>query len=64
MKTNIEELAEGFAIFSKKEYKADVCYQHDVVRVLVQDEVSEEDEKKLLELNWGFDDEERDWYHF
>lgn len=58
-------ILEGMQIIAKYDPQFDMCAEHDQIWVGHDVEVSEEDKKRLLDLNWFQDSDADDsWSHF
>ena len=64
--SGLEEVIEGLKIFAK--YGGDISAEHDTIYAgpnrLRDEHLSKEDEARLVELNWGFNDGLEVWYKF
>lgn len=64
--SSIEQLIEGLKIFAK--YNGDVSAEHDIIYAspnrMRDEQISQEDQDKLNELEWKFNDGLEVWYKF
>jgi len=64
--SGIEQIIEGLKIFAK--YGGDVSAEHDIIYAapnrMRDEKISEDDVKKLAELDWSRDDSIESWYKF
>jgi hypothetical protein len=62
--SGIEQIIEGLQIFAK--YGGGVSAEHDIIYAgcMTNNEISQEDQDKLAELSWKFNDGLETWYYF
>lgn len=62
--SSLQNIIAGLQIFDK--YNGDVSAEHDVIYAgcMTNNEISQEDQDKLSELGWKFNDGLESWYHF